>query len=45
VFRLVESQNKLFGTTAGFEAGELFFCATTLGVRDLVKTLCPPVED
>ena len=40
VFRLVESQNKLFGTSAGFEAGELFFAATTLGVKDLVKTVC-----
>jgi N-acetylglucosamine malate deacetylase 1 len=45
VFRLVESQNKLLGTSAGFEAGELFFSATTLGVRDLVQTVCPPVED
>ncbi len=44
VFRLVESQNKLLGTSAGFEAGEMFFSATTLGVRDLVQTVCPPVE-
>jgi len=44
VFRLVESQNKLLGTSAGFEAGELFFSATTLGVRDLVQTVCPPKE-
>ena len=41
VFRLVESQNKLFGISAGFEAGELFFSATTLGVNDLVQTVCP----
>jgi bacillithiol biosynthesis deacetylase BshB1 len=41
VFRLVESQNKLFGTSAGFEAGELFISATTLGVQDLVRTVCP----
>jgi len=40
VFRLVESQNKLFGTSAGFEAGEMLICATTLGVTDLVKTVC-----
>jgi len=39
VFRLVESQNKLFGTSAGFEAGELFITATTLGVRDFVRTV------
>lgn len=41
VFRLVESQNKLFGTSAGFEAGELFITATTLGAIDLVRTVCP----
>jgi bacillithiol biosynthesis deacetylase BshB1 len=41
VFRLVESQNKLYGTSAGFEAGELFISATTLGVTDLVKTVLP----
>ncbi len=39
VFRLVESQARLFGTSAGFEAGEMLVAATTLGVRDLVKTL------
>ena len=41
VFRLVESQNRLFGTSAGFAAGELFVTATTLGVEDLVQTVCP----
>ncbi len=41
VFRLVESQNRLWGTTAGFEAGELVICSTTLGVSDLVRTVCP----
>jgi bacillithiol biosynthesis deacetylase BshB1 len=41
VFRLVESQNRLFGTSAGFEAGELLISATTFGIRDLVQTLCP----
>ena len=41
VFRLVESQNRLFGTSAGFEAGEMFVSATTLGVTDLVQTVCP----
>lgn len=39
VFRLVESQARLYGTSAGFEAGEMLIAATTLGVRDLVKTL------
>lgn len=41
VFRLVESQNKLFGTGAGYEAGELFISATVLGIDDLVESLCP----
>lgn len=41
VFRLVESQNRLFGTSAGFEAGELFISATTLGATDLVRTVIP----
>jgi N-acetylglucosamine malate deacetylase 1 len=44
VFRLVESQNKLFGTSAGFEAGELFIAATTLGAKDLVRTVIPDFE-
>ncbi|MBW3540444.1 MAG: PIG-L family deacetylase [Planctomycetes bacterium] len=44
VFRLVESQNRLFGTSAGFEAGELFINATTLGVYDLVRTVLPGFE-
>ncbi len=39
VFQLVESQNRLFGSIAGFDAGEYFLCATTLGVRDLVQTV------
>ncbi len=41
VFRLVESQNQYFGATAGFLAGEMLLCATTLGVRDLVDTMLP----
>lgn len=39
VFRLVESQNRLFGESAGFQAGEYFVSASTLGVQDLVKTV------
>ena len=31
VFRMVEGQNKLFGASAGFVAGELFITAATLG--------------
>ena len=41
VFRLVDGLNRMLGVSAGFEAGELFICATTLGVTDLVKTVCP----
>ena len=41
VFRLVESQNTFLGTSAGFTHGELFVCASILGVEDLVKTVMP----
>ena len=41
VFRLVESQNRYYGASAGFEAGEMLMSSTTLGIRDLVQTLVP----
>jgi bacillithiol biosynthesis deacetylase BshB1 len=41
VFRLVEGQNTLLGTSAGFEAGEMLISATTLGVTDLMQTILP----
>ncbi len=41
VFRLVEANNRLLGTSAGFDAGELLISATTLGITDLVATVCP----
>jgi N-acetylglucosamine malate deacetylase 1 len=41
VFQLVESLNRVFGVGAGFEAGELLIGATTVGIQDLVQTLCP----
>jgi N-acetylglucosamine malate deacetylase 1 len=41
VFGWVESQARLLGHSAGFEAGELLISATTLGVPDLMQTLCP----
>ncbi len=41
VFRMVESQNTYHGVSAGFLAGELFLLTSTLGVQDLVKTVCP----
>jgi bacillithiol biosynthesis deacetylase BshB1 len=44
VFQMVESQNRLWGAGAGFEAGELFASATTLGVHDLMKTVCPEIS-
>lgn len=37
VFRLVESQNRLFGESAGFAAGEYFLSASTLGTQDLLS--------
>lgn len=40
VFRLVESQNRLLGTTAGFDAGEMLISATTLGIRNVFDTVC-----
>lgn len=45
VFRLVESQNRYFGAVAGFEAGEMLLTTSTLGIRDLVQTLCPPTGE
>lgn len=39
IFTMVESHNRMFGYSAGFEAGELLITSTTLGVKDLVKTL------
>lgn len=45
VFRLVESQNRFYGATAGFEAGEMLFSATTMGIQNLVETLCPAQSD
>jgi len=40
VFEFVESQNRLLGASAGFEAGEMLISATTLGVVDVFGTLC-----
>lgn len=40
VFELVESQNRLLGTSAGFSAGEMLISATTLGIRDVFGTIC-----
>jgi len=36
LFRTLEAQNRYYGGSAGFDAGELFLVSTTLGTRDLV---------
>ena len=41
VFQWVEAQNRLWGHSAGFEAGELLITTKTLGIANLVQTLCP----
>lgn len=40
VFRLVEGQGRMLGASAGFAAGELLISATTLGLTNVVETLC-----
>ncbi len=40
VFRLVEGQGRMLGAAAGFEAGELLISATTLGLSNVVETVC-----
>ncbi len=40
VFRLVEGQARMLGASAGFQAGELLISATTLGISNVVQTLC-----
>jgi N-acetylglucosamine malate deacetylase 1 len=50
LFLSLEGQNRHFGGSAGFEAGELILSATTLGTRDLMemaglgRTQSGPVE-
>ena len=41
LFQTLEGQNRYYGGSAGFEAGELFLSSGTLGARDLVKQVCP----
>jgi bacillithiol biosynthesis deacetylase BshB1 len=41
MFQTLEGQNKFYGGSAGFDAGELFLSAGTLGTRDFVKLVCP----
>lgn len=42
IFQLVESQNRYFGSSAGFEAGEMLISTTTLGLSDPVASFCLP---
>jgi N-acetylglucosamine malate deacetylase 1 len=39
VFPLVEGYNRLSGQSAGFDAGELFYSPSVVGVKDLVQTV------
>jgi len=41
LFQTLEGQNRYYGGSAGFDAGEMFLSASTLGARDLVKLVCP----
>lgn len=41
LFRTLEGQNRYYGGSAGFEAGELFLTSSTVGTKDLVKLVCP----
>jgi len=45
IFQLVESQNRLLGTSAGFAAGEVLISSTTLGSHDVVSAICPQTLD
>lgn len=41
LFRTLEAQNRYYGGSAGFEAGELFLASQTLGTKDLMQQVCP----
>lgn len=41
LFSTLEGQNRFYGGSAGFELGELFLSPSTLGVKDLVRAVCP----
>lgn len=46
LFQTVETMNRYFGLTAGFEAGELFMHYRTFGVDDLMRWAAPaPAEE
>ncbi|MBS0264069.1 MAG: PIG-L family deacetylase [Planctomycetes bacterium] len=41
LFQTLEGQNRFYGGSAGFDAGELFLSAGTLGTRNLIQLVCP----
>ncbi len=41
LLRLIETANRYYGQTAGFEAGELFRMERTVGIDDLVRVAAP----
>lgn len=41
IFSTIEAMNRYHGSTAGFEAGEVFVTYRTPGVRDLLEWACP----
>ena len=44
VWRLMDGMSLSLGASAGFERGELFLSATTLGSTDFLQTVLPAVE-
>ena len=44
VWNLLEGASLFHGGAAGFERGELFLSATTVGTADFLQTVLPPVE-
>ncbi|NNJ24602.1 PIG-L family deacetylase [Alienimonas chondri] len=44
VWDILEGASLYHGSSAGFERGELFLSATTVGTRDFLQTVLPPVD-
>ena len=44
VFRMIEGMGQSLGASAGFAAGELLISATTLGLSDVMGSICPLVD-
>ena len=43
VWDILEGASRFHGASAGFERGELFLSATTIGATDFLQTVLPPV--